>query len=233
MANKITQETRELMTNLYGQGLSTAEIAGRVNVLPLTVCNHTRSIERGFDSYGAYQVHLAKERGFASIGQYHAHLAKKRGFASYGAYQLHLAKERGFASIGQYLTHLAKKRGFDSYGAYQVHLAKERGFDSIGEYQAHLAKERGFASIGQYQAHLARERQQRPENQRLSDLILSRLKELGKTQGWLAGQLEITPASVSYYTNGQKIPGEKRLKMLFEALEVPYQTLDDLVGEEN
>ncbi len=84
-------------------------------------------------------------------------------------------------------------------------------------------KKRGFVSYSEYAKHLAKERQQHPLNQKLS--------ELGKTQQWLAKQLKITQGSVSRYVSGMTTPRRSIQERLFEALELPYQTLDDLQGD--
>ena len=91
------------------------------------------------------------------------------------------------------------------------------------------AKQRGFASRGEYEAHLAKQRQQQPINQKLSDLIKQRLAELGKSQKWLSIQLRITEGAVSRYLSGRTTPRRNLQERLFETLELPYQTLEDLV----
>ena len=123
-----------------------------------------------------------------------------------------------------------KQRGFESLSEYQEHLVKQRGFKSRTEYETHLVRERGFKSRSDYQEHLARERQQRPENKELSNLIKKRLKELEKNQSWLADQIGVTSATVSFYTHGKSIPSNDVLKKLSSALEVPYKTLEDILG---
>ena len=74
-----------------------------------------------------------------------------------------------------------------------------------------------------------RQRQERPENQRLSDLIKKRLKELGKNQDWLSRQIDVSRAAVSKYIQGEYTPDTKILERLYSVLEVPYKTLDDLL----
>ena len=147
-----------------------------------------------------------------------------------------MAKQRGFASRSEYEAHLARQRGFASKSEYQAHLARQRGFASRSEYQAHLAKQRRnpetqqpFKSLTELQDYLARQRQERPENQGLSDLIRRRLKELGKNQSWLARQIGVTENSVSEYARGRFVPKREVLGRLYSALDVPYQTLEELL----
>lgn len=87
-------------------------------------------------------------------------------------------------------------------------------------------KRRGFASYGEYREHLAKQRQEQPGNQELSDLIKQRLAESGETQKWLATQLGITEGAVSRYASGRTTPKKDLQRRLFEALEVPYQTVN-------
>ena len=145
------------------------------------------------------------------------------------SYSYTRVKQRGFASYGEYLRHLAKQKGFGSRTKYEKNLAKQKGFGSLNEFQENLAKQKGFGSLNEYQEYLAKKRQERPENQELSDLINKRLKELGKNQSWLARQAGVSREMVSKYAQGKSIPNNDRLKKLYSALEVPYQTLDDLL----
>ena len=254
MAPRITEETRAEIRRLYntGAGLSMTEIANLTGVSYSTAYKLTRLEQRinpetgqQFSSYGEYQNHLAKQKGFSSqgeylddlvkrkgfssSGEYLDDLARRKGFSSHGEYQTHLAKQKGFSSRGEYQTHLAKQKGFASHGEYLDDLAKQKGFSSRGEYKDDLAKRKGFSSGGEYEDHLARQRQERPQNQELSDLIKKRLKELGQNQTWLSQQMGVSRQAVSYYVQGKVIPKGEHLPKLYSALEVPYNTLDDLL----
>lgn len=88
-----------------------------------------------------------------------------------------------------------------------------------------------FRSLNQLKNYQARKRQEKPENQVLSDLMQQRLTELNRTQKWLAEQLGITRGSVSRYTSGKITPRNNLQEGLFKALEVPYQTLDNLLED--
>ena len=236
MAPRITEETRAEIRRLYntGAGLSMTEIANLTGVSYSTAYKLTRLEQRinpetgqQFSSYGEYQTHLARQR--ASHGEHQDDLARRKGFSSRGEYQTHLAKQKGFSSRGEYQTHLAKQKGFASHGEYLDDLAKQKGFSSRGEYKDDLAKRKGFSSGGEYEDHLARQRQERPQNQELSDLIKKRLKELGQNQTWLSQQMGVSRQAVSYYVQGKVIPKGEHLPKLYSALEVPYNTLDDLL----
>jgi len=231
MPRKISDDTKQLMQEMDAEGLSVAEIARRTNVPYSTVYGYTKAKQKGFASYKEYNEHWAKEKGFASHSAYQKHLIKQRGFASHSAYQKHLIKQRGFASYKEYNEHWAKEKGFASYSAYRKHLVKQRGFASHSAYQKHLIKQRGFASYKEYNEHLAKQRKERPENRGLSALIKRRLKELGKNQSWLSKQIGVPGESVSKYVQGKYIPNDRVLERLYSTLEVPYQTLDDLLEE--
>ena len=229
MQRKLPNNIVDLIQKYDRQDLSVAEISRRTDVPYSTVWGYTAAKKKGFASRTEYNEHLAKQRGFASRIEYDKHLAKQRGFASYGAYQEDLAKKKGFASRTEYNEHLAKQRGFASRIEYDKHLAKQRGFASYGAYQEDLAKKKGFASYGAYQGDLAKQRQQKLVNQELSDLIKTRLAEIGRTQKWLAERLGITKGTVSRYASGRITPRKNLQSRLFEALGLPHQTLDDLV----
>jgi DNA-binding XRE family transcriptional regulator len=86
-----------------------------------------------------------------------------------------------------------------------------------------------FESLGQLMDYQARQRINRAENQGLSDLIKRRLKELGKNQSWLARELGITRQAVSFYVKGRSIPSDDLLERLYSTIEIPYQTLNEIV----
>ncbi|MBS3123325.1 helix-turn-helix domain-containing protein [Candidatus Woesearchaeota archaeon] len=154
---------------------------------------------------------------------------KERGFLSKREYERHLAQEKGFASSGEYHSFLAQEQGFTSRTEYNGHLLLERGFTSKAEYEQYLAQQNGFLSLGDYQKKMAEKRQQRHLNKELSSLIVKRLAELGQTQKWLAEQLNLTKGTISKYINASLIPKQNLLGRLFQALEVPYKTIDDLL----
>jgi len=126
-------------------------------------------------------------------------------------------------------TEVARQTGVSYSYVYGITRAKERGFASNKRYIGYLAKQKGFASRTEYEKHLAKERQQRLENQGLSKLIKRRLKELGKNQSWLAGEMGITRQAVSLYARGISVPTEDLLERLYSSLDVSHRILDDLL----
>src|SRR3989344_3243220 len=222
MAPRITEETKVEIRRLYntGAGLSITEIANLTGVSDSTAYNLTRLEQR---------INPETGQPFSSYGEYQNHLAKQKGFSSQGEYLDDLVKRKGFSSSGEYLDDLARRKGFSSHGEYQTNLAKQKGFSSSGEYLDDLVRRKGFSSSGEYQDDLAKQRQERPQNQELSDLIKKRLKELGQNQTWLSQQMGVSRQAVSYYVQGKVIPKGEHLPKLYSALEVPYNTLDDLL----
>ncbi|HZX12397.1 MAG TPA: helix-turn-helix transcriptional regulator [Candidatus Nanoarchaeia archaeon] len=158
-----------------------------------------------------------------------AEIARRADVSYATAYGYTKARQRGFASRSEYEKYLARQRGFASLTEYQEYLARQRGFASRSEYEKDLAKRRVLAPRNEYQEYLAKRRQQQSINQELSDLIRQRLVELGKTQKWLAEQLGIAESSVSKYMGGRTTPRKSLQERLFNALQVEYKTLNDLV----
>src|SRR3989344_2921007 len=121
------------------------------------------------------------------------------------------------------------------YTSVRQRINPETGnpFASLTEYREHLAKQRinpktgeRFASRTEYEKHLARQRQQKPINQKLSELIKIRLDELGKTQRQVSNELGITESAVSRYISGRCTPRRSLQEKFFEILGLPYRTLD-------
>lgn len=109
-------------------------------------------------------------------------------------------------------------------------------YTSLFEYEQYRAKQRtipgkneNFKSRRHYVNYLARQRQKRAVNQALSELIQEKLDELGKNQKWLAQKLGVAKQTVSLYVAGKSLPSKPVLHTLSLALDVQYQTLDDLV----
>lgn len=121
---RLLQKTIKRIQTLYAKGnITLGEIAERTEVSYSAVYNHTRILERGFNSPSEYKEYLAKKKGFASEREYKEDLAHRKGFASYTELKKH---QSGFASYKDYIEYLAKKRGFKSYGEYRRYLAEQR-----------------------------------------------------------------------------------------------------------
>ncbi len=265
----VSEETKQLMQELYEQWLLATETAGqaedfvrgrsitkiiqeiaqRAKVSYGTAYNYTRAAERGFASPKEYREYVLARRGFSPetrngerpIGRkgfspysrYTEHLARKKGHTSYKEY---LARRQKFSSYSAYLQYLARQKinpatgqSFASRTEYLRHLYRQRGFASDQEYMEQIARNKGFPSLAVYYNSKIRQRQQRWLNRELSDLITTKLKELGRTQHWLAEQLGVDDATVSHYVRRKNLPRQEVQKRLFSVLKVPYQTIDDLM----
>src|SRR3989344_3221800 len=212
---QITDKQKEKAWKLYNNDNSISYIARTIGVSYASAWIITEGRKRGFKSYSEYQKHLAQQKGFKNISEYQEHLAQQKGFKSYREYQEHLAQQKGFKNISE----------------YQEHLAQQKGFKNISEYQKHLAQQKGFKSYREYQEHLGKKRQKKELNTKLSILINLRLKELGKSQKWLANELNITESATSRYVSGKTTPKRSLQEKLFRILRFPYNTLDDLLED--
>ena len=117
---------------------------------------------------------------------------------------------------------IARQTGVSYSSVYGLTRIRQRVNPETGE---------PFESRNQYQEYTARQRVNRPENQGLSDLIKKRLKELGRNQSWLSREIGVSRQAVSKYVQGKYTPDNGVLEKMYSALEVSYQTLDDLLDD--
>src|SRR3989338_7931469 len=129
------------------------------------------------------------------------------------------------------ISYIARTIGVSYASAWIITEGRKRGFKNRSEYQEHLAQQRGFKSYREYQEHLGKKRQKKELNTKLSILINLRLKELGKSQKWLANELNITESATSRYVSGKTTPKRSLQEKLFRILRFPYNTLDDLLED--
>jgi transcriptional regulator with XRE-family HTH domain len=61
--------------------------------------------------------------------------------------------------------------------------------------------------------------------------IAQTLHLMGKTQGWLANQVGVTPAAISLIVSGDRMPGAGVLRRIAEALNVRMDRLIDTAVE--
>ena len=204
MDRRITDEDKERIRELMQKGLNASNIAR----------------ELGLKYQTAYFYVKTFELRFPSLGEYFNYLAREKGFGSYSEYQEHLAKQR---------TNPETREKFKSITEYQKHLVKQRGYASFLEYQEEFAKRKSFSSISKYNRHMAEQRQQKPEYKELINLIKSKLKELGKSQNWLAKELCITKQAVSQYVHGESFPKEEIQEKLDRILLMSKDNLEGRV----
>ncbi|MFH1181976.1 MAG: helix-turn-helix domain-containing protein [Candidatus Woesearchaeota archaeon] len=211
MPTKISDEKKQLIEELYSQGLLPIEISERAGVSRQTVYGYTRLKQR---------INPKTKQPFQSYGEYYEWRATQKRNPATG---------EPFRTLYDYYKWCAAQR---------LNPRTEKPFENEQEYRVFLATKgddpdtgQPYKSIGDYRAGKALERAERPENQCLSDLIVTRLEELGKNQAWLAGEIGRSREMVSKYAQGKNIPSGKVLERLFLALDVPYKTIDDLLKD--
>lgn len=136
--------------------------------------------------------------------------------------------ERGFSSPIKYRNYLAEKNGDKSFYERQKDLADERGDESKREYEKRLAEKNG-KKLYEHEKYLAKLRRQRPENQKMSSLIIQGLRETKKTARELAREVGVTGQAIQEHKKGNVLPKENLQEKIFQALNMPYKTLDDVL----
>ncbi len=255
MVYRISQEKREEIIRLYGDGLATSEIARQTGVSCPTVRGMTQVREminpdtgKLFESQGQYLDYLAgqwlnPETGklFKSSWELKNYWARQRinpetgqPFKSSSQLRNYQIRHRTnpetgqpFESVIQFMDYQARNRTDPETG---------QQFESLKQYMDYLARKRTnpetglpFESDRQYSAYTRRNNTHEPKNKCLGALIRDRLKELGKNQSWLSLQIDVSRESVSNYVKGECMPKREILEKLFSALQVPYHTLDDVL----
>ncbi len=202
MPPKITEDTKQLMYFLYLHGKKPAAIAARTGVKRTTIVCYMTAWNKGYPSVTAYQNALLSQRKFSSSG----------------AYKLYLVMKMDYDGIPDYHDALARKNGHASFKKYQMAWSRKRREETLEErlLQREQRKEERMLE------HMRK-------MQYFSQFLQEKLQQLHKTQQWLAANLEISHAAVSRYASGQTLPKRKYEKAIFELLEVPYKTLDELI----
>ena len=203
-----------LRNNKMAKKLSSEKIGEIKKLYEEDVSIQEISRRLGVSSGTAWRYTRAEELGHTSAADYY----KKR------------AQERGFSSLKEYRDHLARERGFESQSAYNQKLARENNYyretrEELNEW----AREKGFDSYTDYSRHLDSLKQLRPENRLVSGLIQMRLEQSGQSIQWLADELDVDRATVSRYYHGTRLPSEEVQVKLFETLDLPYRTIDDVL----
>ncbi|MBI4983493.1 helix-turn-helix domain-containing protein [Candidatus Woesearchaeota archaeon] len=171
-------------------------------------------------------------------------IARRLGVSSGTAWRYTRAEELGYSSFADYIGKRAQERGFDDLEDYRNKMAQKNGFRSKSHYNYIVMKEsgaaareklnawahgKGFESYQDYSRHQDTLKQLRPENRILSGLIQMRLEEMGNSISWLAEQLGINQTTASRYYHGTRLPTVDVQERLFQKLELPYRTIDDIV----
>lgn len=127
---------------------------------------------------------------------------------------------------------IAKEMNISYQTAMLLTTMREKGFKNSTEYQEHLAQQKGFKNLTEYDKHLAQERSTRKVNRKLSNLVQTKLKEMGRNQSWLAIELGVDRQMVSRYIHGRSVPIPETAQRLFSVLGLPYKNLEDLIDNQ-
>ncbi|MBW2966664.1 helix-turn-helix transcriptional regulator [Candidatus Woesearchaeota archaeon] len=130
-------------------------------------------------------------------------------------------KENGFNSPEEYIAHLKEQKKLES---------KKRNYKLQNKNREYFLKKRGFKSFNDYRRILETQHQQLPQNQRLANIIKTRLRKMGKSHLWLAEKLGLGPNSISAYTHARRFPREKNFKKICSLFNLPYKTIDDFLN---
>src|SRR3989344_3468177 len=236
MPKKIPPETKEEIIRLYdnGRGLNPLEIVRQTGVSYSSVYGLTRARQR---------INPETGQPFESLSQYEEYRARQRInpetrqlFESKSQYDEYRARQKINPETGQHFE--SKSQLLDYHARQRINPETGQPFESLSQLLDYQARQRInpetgqlFESLSQLLDYQARQLVDRAENKGLSVLIRTRLKELGKNQSWLAGEMGITHQAVSKYVQGTSVPTRDLLKRLYSSLDVPYETLDDLLED--
>ncbi len=148
---------------------------------------------------------------------------------SFGAVYSHVRlPERGFSN-SKYRRYLHKDNVHNSYDPKYTKNMLERMGISEKKYRDILANRIGFESINDYKKYRISVNRNKYINKKFGRLLRKRLIELNKNIGWLAQELNIDKSNICRYTNGITLPKAHNQEKLFQLLELPYKTIDDIL----
>lgn len=208
-----------------------SDVSRKLKLPYSTVYSHTRVIDRGFKSRKDHLEYLARKNGYESDADYKKHLILANGYESVTDYHNKLAINRGFPSSTYYKDHLARKNGFKNLSDYQEMLARRAGFKSRHRYNEFLAIRKGFKSYREYSEFLDKQREQKQPYIELSDIIKTKLKELNKTQQWLASMLDVSKAAIYKYVSARAIPRKDIRGLMYRTLNIDGDNLENLIAQ--
>lgn len=156
MPDRIPEETKQEIRELYKQGNTPYYIAKVTGVSYSSVYGLTAATKRGFKSFTDYLRFIYKRNGFESLGEYADYLARQKGFKSYSQYRLHQLKEQGFPTRRAYYDFIAKQLGYKSHRDRLAKIAQSQGFTSYSQMERQMVREKGYKNYVQYENELAR-----------------------------------------------------------------------------
>lgn len=159
-----------------------------------------------------------------------ADIAEEVGVSWSTAYGYTKARQEGYVSLQQKHQMQLSLRGFASRTAYTKWLAEENGCSSIYELRSRSLEDHGYGSLSAYQRDKAEQRSHRKSYRKVSEIIVQRLDEMGKTQRWLAQELGVNKSTMIQYAHGKLIPRGERRKKLCEVLQVDESILEKIIN---
>jgi len=156
MPDRIPEETKKQIRELYKQGDTPKYIARVTGVSYASVYGLTNATKRGFNSFTEYLRFIYQRNGFETLGEYADYLARQKNFKSYSQYRLHQLKEQGFPTRRAYYDFIAKQLGFKSHRDRLTKIAQSQGFKSFSQMERQKVKDKGYKSYTQYEDELAR-----------------------------------------------------------------------------
>jgi DNA-binding XRE family transcriptional regulator len=123
---------------------------------------------------------------------------------------------------------MAWRAGYNSPTEYTKHKLLARGFESFSEYQDYLAMKKGETKFS-YDKRLARKRSKRELNKAFSSVLKKVFESNGITTTKLAREIGISQTTIASYVRGEYIPSPDNFQKLCKALDLKYETIDDLL----
>jgi predicted transcriptional regulator/heme-degrading monooxygenase HmoA len=154
MPDRIPEETKKEIRELYKQGNTPKWIARETGVSYSSVYGLTLAVKRGFKSNTEYHKFLVQRNNFATLGEYADYLARQKGFKSYSQYRIHELKKQGFPTVRAYYDFIAQQLGFKSHRDRLAKIAQSKGFASYSQMERQKIKEK-YKTYIRYEDELA------------------------------------------------------------------------------
>ncbi len=113
----------------------------------------------------------------------------------------------------------------------QKRVAKKQNFKTDYEYQDAQAKERGYEGMSHYVQERNKIKQNQPINKKLSNLLQAETSTRNGKKTEVRLELGVSLEMFHRYLRGTAIPSPDKLEKLFEILNLPYNTIDDILEE--
>jgi transcriptional regulator with XRE-family HTH domain len=209
-AKRGSQEEISEMQALYDKRVPVKEIARRKNVSPTWVYSHiliSNTEKQEKQRQEKQKLSEIIRARLAEIGKTQKWLTRETGitiphYARANTFPPEDKLKRIYSALG------IKYAPLDKVYQRLVQSARKKGHDSLEEYINSLSPQEN--------------------KQKLSEIIRTRLAELGKTQTWLGREAGVTRATVSLYSQRKVIPKEDVFKKMCAALGIEYALISEV-----